>query len=261
MTERGGNGVDRGAALVTGAARRIGLRVATRLAESGYAVALHASARSLAQAEREAAELRARGLRACALAGDLADAAQCAALVPAARAALGPLRLLVNNASVFEPDRVETTDLEQWQRHFQVNLRAPVLLSQAFLAQVPSGEDTAIVNIIDQRVLRPTPQNFAYTLSKSALWTATQTMAQAFAERAVRVNAIGPGPVLPNVTEGDAGFTREVEGVPLRRAVEPDEIAAAVLYLASARTVTGQLIAVDAGQHLGWQTPDIVGSR
>ena len=139
-----------------------------------------------------------------------------------------------------------------------------ILLAQAFATQaVTAGEDAArqdaaIINIIDQRVLRPTPQFFSYTLSKSALWTATRTMAQAYAERGVRVNAIGPGPVLPNAKDGDKGFSKEVEGVPLHRAVDPAEIAAAVLYLAEARAVTGQMIAVDAGQHLGWRTPDVV---
>ena len=247
-----------GAALVTGAARRIGLHIATRLAEAGYPVVLHASPRSQATVEAEAAALVARGFVASAVIADLADAEACATLIDKARAALGPLSLLVNSAALFEADSIDTLDLALWDRQFAVDLRAPVLLARDFAAKVVSGEDAAIVNIIDQRVLRPTPQFFSYTLAKSALWTATRTMAQAFAERGVRVNAIGPGPVLPNAQDGDDGFSKEVEGVPLHRAVDPDEIAAAVLYLASARAVTGQMIAVDAGQHLGWRTPDVV---
>ncbi|WP_158809506.1 SDR family oxidoreductase [Beijerinckia sp. L45] len=248
----------KGNALVTGASRRIGSRIATRLAEAGFDVALHASARSRDKAEGLAATLVGLGVRSCVMTGDLADAARCASLIAEARQRLGPLCLLVNNAAIFESDSAEAVDLDLWDRQFAVNLRAPVLLSRDFAAQAVPGDDASIVNLIDQRVLRPTPQYFSYTLAKSALWTATRTMAQAFAERGVRVNAIGPGPVLPNANEGSAGFSKEVEGVPLHRAVEPDEIAAAVLYLAGARAVTGQMIAVDAGQHLGWRTPDVV---
>ena len=250
-----------GSALVTGASRRIGLQIATRLAEAGYDVLLHASARSLARAEIAADRLAAaNGVVAAARAADLADPAACRRLVDEAQGAVGPLRLLVNNAAVFEADDAASLDLEIWDRQFAINLRAPVVLAQAFVAQVPrtAPEDAAIVNVIDQRVLRPTPQFFSYTLAKTALWTATRTMAQAFAERGVRVNAIGPGPVLPNDKDGDAGFSIEVKGVPLHRAVDPDEVAAAVLFLAEARAVTGQMIAVDAGQHLGWRTPDVV---
>ncbi len=245
----------KGVALVTGAARRIGAVVARRLAEAGYDVALHASARSRDAADLLAASLAGLGARSCVLTGDLADAGHCTTLVAEARARLGPLGLLVNNAAVFEADSPEEIDPALWDRHFAVNLRAPVLLARDFAAQAVDG--AAIVNLIDQRVLRPTPQYFSYTLAKSALWTATRTMAQAYAARGVRVNAVGPGPVLPNVGEGEAGFNREVAGVPLHRAVDPDEIATAILYLAEARSVTGQMIAVDAGQHLGWQTPDV----
>ena len=247
----------RGTALVTGAARRIGLRIATRLAAAGYDLALHTSLRSRAAAEAEASALERLGGKVAILAGDLADVAVCRTLVSRA-AVLGPVRLLVNNAALFEADSADAIDLDVWDRHFAINLRAPAILSQAFAAQVPPGADACIVNLIDQRVLRPTPQFFSYTLTKAALWTATRTMAQAFAERGIRVNAVGPGPVLPNATDGDAGFSKETRGVPLRRAVDPDEIAAAVLYLAEARGVTGQMIAVDAGQHLGWRTPDVV---
>ena len=252
------------AALVTGAARRIGLQIATRLAAAGWDLALHASARSLARAHTEAERLaETHGIKAIAFAADLSDAGDCAGLIQAAQAALGPLRLLVNNAAVFEPDAADALDLALFDRQIAINLRAPVILASAFAKvsanNVKTGSDAAIVNIIDQRVLRPTPQFFSYTLAKSALWTATRTMAQAFAERGIRVNAVGPGPVLPNATDGDEGFSIEVNGVPLHRAVDPDEIATAVLYLAEARAVTGQMIAVDAGQHLGWRTPDVVG--
>ncbi len=247
----------KGIALVTGGARRIGLRIARHLAEAGFDIALHASAASRDAAKAEAGRLADFGIATHVVIADLADAEACSAVIPEARA-LGPLRLLVNNAAIFEDDRADALDLAIWDRHFAINLRAPVILSHAFAAQAEFGHDAVIINLIDQRVLRPTPQFFSYTLAKSALWTATRTMAQAFAEKGIRVNAVGPGPVLPNARDGDAGFIKEVEGVPLHRAVDPDEIAAAVLYLESARGVTGQMIAVDAGQHLGWRTPDVV---
>ncbi|MGO9673251.1 MAG: SDR family oxidoreductase [Methylocella sp.] len=238
------------AALVTGGGRRIGLRISERLASAGYAVVVHCSPSSRGEAEHAAARIEAGGARAAVLSLDLSDAAATGGLIARAVALIGPLTLLVNNASVFEEDSALDFDVESFDRHVGVNLRAPVLLARDFVRQAPAG--ASIVNIIDQRVLRLTPQFFSYTLSKAALWTATSTMAQAFAAQGVRVNAVGPGPVFPNAREGEAGFLREVQGLPLGRAVDPDDIADAVLYLAKARNVTGQMIAVDAGQHLSW---------
>ena len=245
-------------ALVTGAARRIGLRIAERLATMGYSLALHCSETSYDEAEEAAARFAKSGVETFLVAADLVDPAAPARIVQASAKALGPLDLLVNNASIFEEDSALAIDLDLWDRHFAINLRAPLLLAQAFVRQVPEGCEAAIVNIIDQRVWRPTPQFFSYSLSKAALWWATQTMAQAFAPRGIRVNAVGPGPVLPNEPQGTGGFAAEVAGVPLKHAVSEGEIADAVLYLAEARSVTGQMIAVDAGQHLAWKTPDIV---
>jgi len=243
-------------ALVAGGGRRIGLRISERLAGAGYAVVLHCGPSSIGEAERAAARIEAGGAKAAALSLDLSDAAAVGGLIAKAGALIGPLTLLVNNASVFEDDRAPDFDVEGFDQHIAVNLRAPAVLARDFVRQAPAG--ASIVNIIDQRVLRLTPQFFSYTLSKAALWTATLTMAQAFAPLGVRVNAVGPGPVLPNDRQGEAGFAREVQGLPLGRAVDPDDIADAVLYLARARNVTGQMIAVDAGQHLAWNTPDIV---
>jgi NAD(P)-dependent dehydrogenase (short-subunit alcohol dehydrogenase family) len=250
----------RGVALVTGAARRIGLAIVERLVQGGYCVVLHCSLASRAEAEAAAARLMAQNdaARIYVAAADLADPEALALLVAQAAAAFGPLTLLVNNASVFIEDAAHTFELDVWETHFAVNLRAPVLLAREFAKQVPAAAAASIVNIIDQRVFRPTPQFFSYTLSKSALWTATRTLAQAFAPQHIRVNAIGPGPVLPNDVQGTANFAVEVAGVPLQQAVAPHDIAEAVLYLTEARNVTGQMIAVDAGQHLGWRTPDII---
>lgn len=245
-----------GCALVTGAPRRIGRAIAEALAARGFAVALHASERSRADAEALCAELTARGTKACVLSGDLSRQDDVAKLVAAARAALGDLTLLVNNASLFEDDRAEAFDLELFDRHMAVNLRAPLQLARDFAAQVPANGEAVVVNIIDQRVWRLNPLFFSYTLSKSALWSATQTMAQAFAPR-IRVNAVGPGPTLANHMQGAEGFAKEALATLLARAIDPREIANAVCFLVEARGVTGQMIAVDGGQHLAWKTPDV----
>ena len=189
---------------MTGGARRIGLRIAERLAGAGYAVVLHCGPASIGEGERAAAAIASAGGRAAALSLDLAEAAAAGTLIAKAAGLFGPLTLLVNNASVFEEDSALEFDGEGFDRHFAVNLRAPAILARDFVRQAPAG--ASIVNIIDQRVLRPTPKFFSYTLSKAALWTATQTMAQAFAARGVRVNAVGPGPVLRQRQRGRGGL-------------------------------------------------------
>lgn len=241
-----------GAALVTGAARRIGRAIVERLAADGWPTVIHASERSASEAHALAETLTARGLRAGVVVADLASAAAAEALIENARALFGPLSCLVNNASIFEPDDAATFDADAFDRHVAVNLRAPLLLAQRFAGQVSASQAPAgasIVNILDQRVLRPSPAYFTYAITKAALWAATRTLAQAFAPR-VRVNAVGPGPVLPNVHEGDEGFAAEVASLPLGRQPDAGEIADAVAWLARASSVTGQMIAVDAGQHL-----------
>jgi NAD(P)-dependent dehydrogenase (short-subunit alcohol dehydrogenase family) len=243
-------------ALVTGAARRIGAAIALRLAADGYGVALHASVRSTADAEALAREIRDAGGRAEVVTADLGSAPETAGLIEAASAAIGPLQALVNNASLYEPDAAASFDPAFFDRLMAVNLRAPLQLAANFAARLGQGRQGAIVNITDQKVWRLNPRYHTYTLAKSALWTATQTMAQAYAPR-VRVNAVGPGPVLPNHLEGMDGFQHEAAAIPLAAPVEPQEIAEAVLYLLKARSVTGQMIAVDGGQHLAWKTPDV----
>ena len=242
------------AALVTGGGRRIGRAIALRLAAQGWDVAIHCG-HAVDEAEAVAREAQAHGARTIVLPADLADEDAVAALVARASAALGPISLLVNNASTFDDDRFGGLDKQIWDRHFAVNLRAPMVLAECFAAQAPSG--AAIVNLLDQRVLRPNPLFFSYALTKSALWTATQMMAQALAP-AIRVNAVAPGPVLASCHQDGDQFEREAAGTLLGRSSPPDDIADAVLYLANARSVTGQAIAVDSGQHLGWQTPDML---
>jgi NAD(P)-dependent dehydrogenase (short-subunit alcohol dehydrogenase family) len=239
-------------ALITGGGRRIGAAIAQALARAGYAVLLHANT-SRADAEAVAAAITKDGGRAGVVLADLADPQALRGLVPAA-SAFGPLTLLVNNASVFEDDEIGTLTRAQFDRTMAINLTAPLFLAQAFAAQAPRGRDAAIVNIVDQRVLRPTPKFFSYTVSKSALHNATTTLAQALAP--LRVNAVAPGPVLPSPRQSDAQFAAQAASVPLGQGPTPQDIAAAVVYLAAASSVTGVTLAVDGGQHLAWRTAD-----
>lgn len=242
-------------ALVTGAGRRIGAVIAVALGQAGFDVAVHFG-RSGDAAEAVSAEVRALGRRAVALGADLAVEAEVAGLVDRAVAALGPLTLLVNNASLFLEDDWRLADRGLWDAHMETNLRAPLVLARAFAEQAPA-EGASIVNLIDQRVWKPTPQFFSYSITKAALWFATRTLAQALAPR-VRVNAVGPGPTLASIHQSAETFAREAENTLLQRRATPEEIARAVLYLVDAPSVTGQMIAVDAGQHLAWRTPDVL---
>lgn len=247
----------RGAALVTGAARRIGRALALTAAEAGYDVAVHHRG-SADEAEAVAFEIRSMGRRAAAVAAELTDEVETSALVGRAAQALGPVTLLINNASVFEDDRIQTLTRRSWDAHMQTNLRAPILLTQTLAAELPAETEGQVINLLDQRVWKPNPQFFSYSLSRAALWHATRVLAQALAPR-VRVNAIGPGPTLPSVHQTQAEFEAEAHNVPLQRRSSPEDIAAAARYLIDARQVTGQMIAVDGGQHLAWRTPDVVG--
>jgi NAD(P)-dependent dehydrogenase (short-subunit alcohol dehydrogenase family) len=247
----------RGAALVTGAARRIGRAIALRLAREGYDVAIHYGT-SATEAEEVAEEIRHMGRRAVPVRGDLADPETPLRIVLDAHAALGQLDVLVNNASRFEPDTLQTLTLAEWEAHLGINLRAPVFLAQAFAGQRRDrGRQGNVINIIDQRVLRLNPTFFSYTLSKAALWTATRTMAQALAPENIRVNAIGPGPTLANARMTEEDFARQCALTLLGCGTTPEEIADAVLFIISAPAMTGQMIVLDGGQHLNWQTPDI----
>ncbi len=257
----------RGRALVTGAGKRIGRALALYLAGRGCDVAVHyATAR--AEAEATVAQLRAHGIEATALQADLLDEAAAQALIGRAAEALGgPLSLLVNNASIFEHDDITSITRTSWDRHLESNLRAPVVLSQGFAAQAPravtdeGGEPrarAAIVNIIDQRVRKLTPEFMSYTIAKAGLWTFTRTAAQALAPD-IRVNAIGPGPTVQGVRQSAEHFARQRAATVLGRGAGPDDIAAALGYLMDAPAVTGQIICVDGGQHLSWRTPDVLG--
>ncbi|WP_068304406.1 SDR family oxidoreductase [Pararhodobacter sp. CCB-MM2] len=256
-----------GKALITGAGQRLGAAMALYLAARGWDVALH-YASSADGAEATAAECRALGVTAVTLQADLLIEAQTEALLPAAAEALGgPLTLLINNASIFEYDSLHSATRAKWDRHMDSNLRAPFVLTQAFAAQCPKakpdarGEPVAaglVVNMVDQRVLKPTPEFMTYTLAKMGLWALTRTAAQALAPD-IRVNAIGPGPTLKGARQSEDHFTRQRANTVLERGSDPEDITAALGYLLDAKAVTGQLLCVDGGQHLGWKTPDILG--
>ena len=238
----------RGAALITGGTRRIGRALVGCAAEAGYDVAIHC--RHIDdEAETAAAEVRARGRKAVLLTSDLRKEATSVALVGEAEAELGPVTLLVNSASVFEGDAIHDMNRASWDLHMETNLRAPLVLAQVFARRLPADRDGLIVNVIDQRVLGTSRGFFSYSLSKAALWDATRLMARELAPR-IRVNGIGPGPTLPSIHQDQAAFDAEAAGTLMGRSVAPAEIAQALRYLIAAPSVTGQMIAVDAGQHL-----------
>ena len=247
---------DRGWARITGGARRIGAALALAAAEQGYDLLIH-HRQAAEDAEAVAVQARAKGRQVRVVAADLADTTTAPAMITAAP---GPVTLLVNCASVFTEDRIDTLTVGGWDAVMSANLRGPVLLAQAFAAALPADRQGLIVNVTDQRVWRLNPNFFSYTLSKSALWTATQTLAQALAPR-IRVNAIGPGPTLPSVHQTPEDFAAEAASVPLNHGASTGEIAAALSYFINAPSVTGQMIAVDGGQHLAWRTPDVVGAK
>jgi NAD(P)-dependent dehydrogenase (short-subunit alcohol dehydrogenase family) len=248
-----------GAALVTAAGQRIGRALALELARMGAAVAVHFNT-SKAAAESVVREIAAAGGRAAAVHGDLADARDALALVDRAAAAIGPLDCLVNNASLFERDEWDSVTPESWAAHLDINLRAPMLLSQHFAQQLPAGRDGNIVNMLDQRVWRLTPHFTSYTISKAGLWTLTQTLALALAPR-IRVNGIGPGPVLPSKRQTQAQFDASCAATPLKRGSSPEEVAGALRFILASSSMTGQMIALDGGQHIAWRASDVSGGK
>uniref|UniRef100_UPI003AEE6A53 SDR family oxidoreductase n=1 Tax=Paracoccus sp. T5 TaxID=3402161 RepID=UPI003AEE6A53 len=256
----------KGVALVTGGARRLGRAMVLELARHGHDVAIH-YAGSEAEARDTAAEARALGVRAQTFQADLLDPEATARLIPDVGQAMGPLTVLVNNASIFDYDNIHSATMEGWDRHIGSNLRAPFQLIQAFAAQAPkavpdeNGEPQAravVINMVDQRVLKPTPEFMTYSIAKAGLWSLTRTAAQALAPD-IRVNAIGPGPTMIGARQSAAHFAGQRAGTILNRGADPQGITQALAFLLEARAVTGQLICVDGGQHLGWRTPDVQG--
>jgi NAD(P)-dependent dehydrogenase (short-subunit alcohol dehydrogenase family) len=241
--------------LITGAAQRIGRMLAQSFAADGWRVGLHCH-NSKVEASQLATEITGKGGVAAVLEANLADAAEVEGLIPACAAALGAPTCLINNASMFVYDDITSLDPKVWDAQLAVNVKAPVFLSRAFAAALPAGATGNIVNMVDQRVWKPTPRFFSYAASKMALWNVTRTLAQALAPR-IRVNAIGPGPVLKSAHQTDEEFRRQCEATILGRGTTPEEIARAVRFILDAPAMTGQMIALDGGQHLAWDTPDV----
>lgn len=241
-------GQGRKVALVTGGARRVGRSIVEDLARHGWAVAIHYG-RSADEAAALAHAITGAGGTAAAVAGDLADTAGLAAIVAEAAQAVGPLTLLVNNAAIYEKDTPGALDPGRWQRQLAINLAAPVFLAEAFAAQLPAGEEGNVVNLLDPRVYRPTPDYFSYQVSKSGLLAATIAQARAFAP-SIRVNAIAPGPVLPSAHTNEERYARRVGALPLQRAPSLDDFGRTVRYFVESSSVTGEVIALDAGEHL-----------
>ncbi|WP_375451544.1 SDR family oxidoreductase [uncultured Devosia sp.] len=250
MTNQTASSPAHSVALITGASDRIGAAIAHHLAGAGHAVVIHYRANAEgARAVR--ADIVAAGGRAAIVKADLARRNQRATLVERATRPFGPLTVLVNNASLFDPDSARDLDEDQWDRHFAIHAEAPVFLARDFAAQLPAGAKGNIVNIIDERVLHLSPAYFSYTLSKSVLWTATRTLAQSLAPD-IRVNAVGPGPVLPHSRQDQAAFDKQVATLPLQRHAGPDEIATGVMMVLQMPSMTGQMLALDGGQHLDY---------
>ena len=248
MSEKASNN-----ALVTGAAKRVGRTIALDLARHGWAVAVHYNT-SEAEAHEAVAAIRGDGGRAVAIGADLAVEGDVERLLRRAIESLGPLRCLINSASVFERDSLEDVTSHSWNLHMAVNLRAPLLLIQGFVRQLPEGAQGNVINIIDERVWNLTPHFVSYTLSKSALWTLTRTLAPALAPQ-IRINGIGPGETLPSSHQTEESFERMCATMPLGRGTTPQEICDAVRFLLGAGSMTGQMIVLDGGQHLGWLLP------
>jgi NAD(P)-dependent dehydrogenase (short-subunit alcohol dehydrogenase family) len=245
---------DPGTVLVTGAGRRLGRIIALDFANRGWQVGIHFHA-SESEALALVAEIEGNGGEAAALPADLGQLEAVAPLIGACAEALGPPICLINNAARFAWDSLATLDAESWQAHLDVNLRAPIFLTQAFAAALPDSRTGDVINLLDQKVLRLDPEHFSYTIAKSALWTATQTMAQALAPR-IRVNAVAPGPVFKSEGQSQAAFERECRATLLGRAVDAEDVTAAIRFLLDTPSITGQLIALDAGQHLAWYGKD-----
>lgn len=254
-------------ALVTGAGHRLGRAMSEYLATQGFDVAVH-YASSAAGAKDTAETIRAMGRKSVTLKADLLDEAQVEPLISRAADALGgPLTVLINNASIFEYDTVQSATRTSWDRHIESNLRAPFVLTQAFAKQAPKGaaDDTGeavaqslIVNMVDQRVQKLTPEFMSYTIAKMGLWAMTRTTSQALAPD-IRVNAIGPGPTLQGARQSLDHFKRQRQNTVLERGANLEDITAALGYFLAAKAVTGQMLSVDGGQHLAWKTPDILG--
>lgn len=234
--------------LITGAAKRIGRCIALTMAQRGWDVAIHFN-QSETEARNLEAEIRALGRRALCVTANLSDQDAVKQIIPRVIAGLGSVQCVVNNASVFEVDTAANFSQTLLDHHMHINLVAPVLLAQALHHATPKNQQSCVINILDQKILNLNPDFFSYTLSKAALQCATTTLAQALAPT-VRVVGLAPGATLPSIHQDDNNFARSHQLAALGQSSTPEDIADAVHYLATARAVTGTILAVDGGQHL-----------
>jgi NAD(P)-dependent dehydrogenase (short-subunit alcohol dehydrogenase family) len=236
--------------LVTGAGQRIGRAIALEMGRNGWQVAIHFNSSS-SDAGTVVDEITDAGGVAIAVQADLTDEVAVSSLIPNISRKLGPVSAVINNASIFEEDSVESATKLSWDNHMAVNLRAPFILIQSLVKHLPKTKKANVINILDQRVENLTPHFTTYTLSKTALWTLTKTAAAALAPL-VRVNAIGPGPTLPSSRQSQEQFEKQVMLTPLQEQVSLTEICNAVQFILVSSSMTGQLLTLDSGQHLGW---------
>tara|TARA_B100001123_G_scaffold331506_1_gene373815 strand:- start:1263 stop:2021 length:759 start_codon:yes stop_codon:yes gene_type:complete len=238
--------------LVTGGSQRIGAVISDRLAREGWNVIIHYN-KSKKKAFNLKKNLSTYKINCCCIKADLSKELELKKLFKNAKKEMGVITCLINNASTFELDNLENIKKKKWDYHLNTNLWAPIFLIQQFIKNLPKNINGNIINVVDQRVINLTPFFTTYTITKSALWTLTQTTALALAPK-IRVNAIGPGPTLPSKRQTNNKFKRQYMKVPLKKSVNPNEIAEAVLFILKSKSLTGQLINIDSGQHLGWAT-------
>ncbi len=244
--------------IITGGATRMGAAIARKLSGPNKEILIHYN-KSKLKAEKLKKELSNKGTKVYLVKGDLSKETDIKKIIKFAKSKLKNFDCLVNNASLFENDKLENFSLDSWSKHLRTNLRAPALLTKEFAKNV-KGKNNNIINIIDQRVFKLTPYFFSYTLSKTGLYTLTKTSAMSLAPN-IRVNAIAPGPTIKNQRQSEKHFKKQYLATPLKRQVDVEQICNAVDFFIKNISITGQVLAVDSGQNLNWQTPDVMGKE
>ena len=244
--------------IITGGATRMGAAIARKLSGPNREILIHYN-KSKLKAERLKKELSSKGTKVYLVKGDLSKETDIKKIIKFAKSKLKFFDCLVNNASLFENDKLENFSLDSWSKHLRTNLRAPALLTKEFAKNV-KGKNNNIINIIDQRVFKLTPYFFSYTLSKTGLYTLTKTSAMSLAPN-IRVNAIAPGPTIKNQRQSEKHFKKQYLATPLKRQVDVEQICNAVDFFIKNISITGQVLAIDSGQNLNWQTPDVMGKE
>ena len=244
--------------IITGGATRMGAAIARKLSGPNKEILIHYN-KSKLKAEKLKKELSNKGTKIYLVKGDLSKETDIKKIIKFAKSKLKFFDCLVNNASLFENDKLENFSLDSWSKHLRTNLRAPALLTKEFAKNV-KGKNNNIINIIDQRVFKLTPYFFSYTLSKTGLYTLTKTSAMSLAPN-IRVNAIAPGPTIKNQRQSEKHFKKQYLATPLKRQVDVEQICNAVDFFIKNISITGQVLAIDSGQNLNWQTPDVMGKE